>query len=139
MFLTLLMTAVQVEQVVLRSVEAIPADPWAEVISGSCGSQRLELRRPMRPLSERPAVLLNGALVRGDIRPLELELSRVGAAYRFSIQCAPESETVLLNWVSGLVGDDGQVEHRAGFAAFRDGALTEARSEKANEETFWYR
>lgn len=91
----------------------------------------------MRPLSERPVVLLNGAQVAGA-ETLERELSEVGAAYRFSIQCAP-NDTMLLRWVSGLVGDDGLVAYRSGSADFRGGSLTEARSEDSTEETFWYR
>lgn len=91
----------------------------------------------MRPLSERPVLLLDGAQVSGA-ETLEPELGEVGAAYRFSIQCAP-SDTLLLRWVSGLVGDDGRVAYRAGSADFRGGAMTGARSEVSTEETFWYR
>ena len=82
-------------------------------------------------------VLLDGAQV-ADAETLERELSEVGAAYRFSIQCAP-SNTMLLRWVSGLVGDDGRVAYRAGSADFRSGSMTEVRSENSTQETFWYR
>lgn len=137
MIFALFAMAVQAEQPVVRTIEPAPATPWEEVISGSCGGHRLEVRRPMRPLSERPVVLLNGAQVAGA-ETLERELSEVGAAYRFSIQCTP-SNTMLLRWVSGLVGDDGRVAYRAGSADFRGGSLTEARSGDSTEETFWYR
>ena len=48
-------------------------------------------------------------------------------------------ETMQLSWVSGLVGERGQVRYRAGSAEFRQGALVRSLSEEANEETFWYR
>lgn len=137
MIIALFAMAVQTEQPVVRTTELVPATPWVEVISGSCGGHRLEVRRPMRPLLERPAVILDGAQVSGA-DTLERELSEVRAAYRFSIQCAP-SNTMLLRWVSGLAGTDGQIAYRAGFAFFRDGLLTEAQSEDSTAESFWYR
>lgn len=82
-------------------------------------------------------VLLDGTRVSGA-ETLERDLSEVGAAYRFSIQCAPNN-TMLLRWVSGIVGDDGRVAYRAGSADFRGGSLTAARSENSTQETFWYR
>ncbi len=73
------------------------------------------------------------------MRPLDEELGQVGAAYRMSVQCSPDGETVLLNWVAGLADGQGDVSYRAGHATFREGALIEAESGEANEETFWYR
>lgn len=130
--------AFQAREPVVRSSEPTAATPWVEVISGSCGEQRLEVRRPLRPLAERPVALLNGARVAGA-GTLEEELGQVGAAYRFSIQCGPGGDTMRLRWVSGLVGESGKVAYHVGSAEFRGGSLTEARSEDATEETFWYR
>lgn len=131
--------AVQAEQVIVRTDELRPANPWVEVFSASCGRQRLEVRKPMRPLQTGSRVLLNGRAARGDVGPLELELSEVGAAYRMSFRCSQNGETMQLNWVSGLVGERGQVRYRAGSAEFRQGALVRSLSGEANEETFWYR
>lgn len=126
-------------QVVVRAVELRPANPWVEVFSASCGRQRLEVRKPMRPSQTGSRVLLNGRAAQGDVGPLELDLSEVGAAYRMSFHCSQNGETMQLRWVSGLVGESGQVRYRAGSAEFRHGALVRSRSEESNEETFWYR
>ena len=138
MLLSMLL-AVQAEEVVVRAIELRPANPWVEVSRASCGRQRLEVRRPMRPLQTGSRVLLNGRTPRGDVSPLELELGEVGAAYRMSVQCSQNGETMQLSWVSGLVGEGGQVRYRAGSAEFRRGALVRSLSEEADEETFWYR
>lgn len=138
MLLSMLL-AVQAEEVIARAVELRPANPWVEVFSASCGRQRLEVRRPMRPLQTGSRVLLNGRTARGDVSPLELELGEVGAAYRMSFRCSQDGETMQLSWVSGLAGERGQVRYRAGSAEFRQGALVRSLSEEATEETFWYR
>ncbi|TAJ57388.1 MAG: hypothetical protein EPO49_12230 [Brevundimonas sp.] len=134
-----MLLAMQAEEVIVRAVELRPANPWVEVFSASCGRQRLEVRRPMRPLQTGSRVLLNGRAARGDVSPLELELGEAGAAYRMSFGCSQNGETMQLSWVSGLVGEHGQVRYRAGSAEFRQGALVRSLSEEANEETFWYR
>lgn len=134
-----MLLAVQAEQVVIRTDELRPANPWVEVFSARCGRQRLEVRRPMRPLQTGARVMLNGRAARGDLGALELELSEVGAAYRMSFHCSQDGETMQLRWVSGMVGERGQVRYRAGSAVFRQGALVRSGSEEANEETFWYR
>ena len=137
MLLSMLLAG-QAQEVVVRAVELRPANPWVEVFSASCGRQRLEVRKPMHP--PRPVrVLLNGRAARGELAPLELDLSEVGAAYRMSFHCSQNGETMQLRWVSGLVGESGQVRYRAGSAEFRHGALVRSRSEESNEETFWYR
>jgi len=138
MLLSMLLAG-QAQEVVVRAVELRPANPWVEVFSASCGRRRLEVRKPMRPLQTGARVLLNGRAARGDVGPLELELSEVGAAYRMSFHCSQNGETMQLRWVSGLVGERGQVRYRAGSAEFRQGALVRSRSEESNEETFWYR
>lgn len=135
MMIALFALGLQAEQLVFRTTEAALATPWEDLISGSCGGHRLEIRRSMRPLPEPPVVLLNGAQVVGA-ETLERELGEVGAAYRFSIECAP-SDTMLLRWESGRVGDDGRVAYRSGSADFRGGLLTGARSEDSSEETLW--
>ena len=134
-----MLLAMQAEEVIVRAVELRPANPWVEVFSASCGRQRLEVRRPMRPLQTGSRVLLNGRAARGDVSPRELELGEAGAAYRMSFGCSQNGETMQLSWVSGLVGEHGQVRYRAGSAEFRQGALVRSLSEEANEETFWYR
>lgn len=131
--------AVLAQQVIFRTDEPRPANPWVEVFSADCGRQRLEVRKAMRPLQTGSRVLLNGRAPRGDVGPLELELSEVGAAYRMSFQCSQNGETIQLSWVSGLAGERGQVRYRAGSAEFRQGALVRSVSEQSNEETFWYR
>lgn len=133
---TLLM--LQVGEVVLQASEPVAADPWQETFSARCGRQRLEVRRPMRPLESEPQVLLNGRTPRGDLRPLQQELGQVGAAYRMSFTCSRDG-AVQMRWVSGQMGPHGQVRYRAGSTIFREGALVRSRAEQATEETFWYR
>lgn len=139
MLLSILLLAAQAEQMGAIVFEPQPASPWVETFSASCGGQHLEILRPMRPLENGPKVLVNGRPAHGDVRPLELELSEVGAAYRMSFACSQDGELMELRWVRGLVGEDGQVSFRAGSAAFRKGALVGSRSEETNKETFWYR
>lgn len=134
-----MLLAIQAEQVIIRTDELRPANPWVEVFSASCGRQRLEVRKSMQPVQAGSRVLLNGRAARGDLGPLEAALSEVGAAYRMSFRCSRNGETMQLRWVSGLVGERGQVRYRAGSAEFREGALVTSRSEETNEETFWYR
>lgn len=138
MLLSMLL-ALQAEQVIVRTDELRPANPWVEVFSANCGQQRLEVRKAMRPLQTGSRVLLNGRSARGDVGPLELELSEVGAAYRMSFRCSQNGETLQLSWVRGLAEERGHVRYRAGSAEFRQGALIRSGSEEANEETFWYR
>lgn len=128
----------QTNDIVVRTSEPRPASPWQETFSARCGSQRLEVRRPMRPLQSSPEVLLNGRTPRGDLRPLEQELSRVGAAYRMSFTCS-QFDAMQLTWVSGHTGPDGHVRYRAGSAIFQDGSLIQSGAEEATAETFWYR
>ncbi|WP_295195269.1 hypothetical protein [Brevundimonas nasdae] len=131
--------ALQVDEVVLQIREPRPANPWVEVFNASCGRQRLEIRRPMRPHESSPQVLLNGHRPRGDVASLEAELGEVGAAYRMSFLCSPDGETIKFRWVSGLVQNGGQVDYRAGSAEFHLGAMARSSSGESNEETFWYR
>lgn len=138
MLLSILL-ALQVDEVVFEVREPRPANPWVEVFNASCVRQRLEIRRPMRPLESSPQVLLNGHRPRGDVAPLEVALGEVGAAYRMSFLCSPDGQTLQFRWVSGLVQNDGQVQYRAGSAEFHRGGLVRSASGEANEETFWYR
>ncbi len=138
MLVSMVAMAVQAEQVVVRANEPRPASPWVEVFTARCGRQRLEIRRPMRPLQTGSEVRLNGRAARGEVRPLELELGEVGAAYRLSFVCSRQG-AMLLGWVQGLAGEGGEVRYRSGSAEFRDGALVNSRAEEANAETFWYR
>ena len=137
MLLSLLLAG-QAQEVVVRAVEPRPASPWVEVFSASCGQQRLEISRPMRPLHTGSRVLLNGQTARGDVSALESELSE-NAAYRMSFLCSQNGETMQLRWVSGLVGERGQVRYRAGSAEFSQGALIRSLAAEANQEAFWYR
>jgi hypothetical protein len=138
-FLSLLMLAAQPQDVVIRTSEPRPASPWVEVVSGRCGDDRLELRRPRWPLPSDPEVMLNGRTPEGDLGLLEQELGEPAAAYRFSVLCAPNDESLELRWVRGLADQQGQVAFRSGSAVFRDGALVAVRSEEAGAEAFWYR
>lgn len=137
MMLLMLLT-LQAEAVVIHTSEPRPALPWQETFSARCGRQSLDISRPMRPLDRRPQILLNGRAPRGDLQPLQVELSQGRAAYRLSFLCAPD-EGLQLRWVSGEADVQGQVRYRAGSATFRDGALIQVQAEDANEETFWYR
>lgn len=128
----------QTDEVVVRTSEPSPASPWQETFSARCGRQRLEVRRPMRPPQSRPEVLLNGRAPRGDTRPLEQELSLVGAAYRISFTCS-QNDAMQLRWVSGYAGPNGNLRYRAGSATFHDGSLVQSGAEEATEETFWFR
>lgn len=138
MLLSMLLV-VPAQEVVARAQELRAATPWVEVFSASCGRRRLEVRRSMRPLERGSRVLINGRTVPGDVSSLEAELSEVRAAYRMSFRCSQNGETMQLNWVSGLAGQDGQVSYRVGSAEFSRGTLVRSGSEEANEETFWYR
>ncbi|KPF75799.1 hypothetical protein IP78_13385 [Brevundimonas sp. AAP58] len=139
MFLSLLLLAAQAQDVVIRTSEPRPASPWVEVVSGRCGDDRLELRRPRWPLPSSAVVRLNRRTPEGDLGLLERELSEPAAAYRFSVLCTPNNETLELRWVRGLADQQGQVAFRSGSAEFRDGTLIAVRSEEADSEAFWYR
>lgn len=133
-----MMLMLQTDEAVVRTSEPRPASPWQETFSARCGRQILEVRRPIRPLQSGPEVLLNGRTPRGDLRPLELELSRVGAAYRMSFTCS-QNDAMQLRWVSGRAGPNGSVRYRAGSAIFQDGSLVQSGAGEATEETFWFR
>ena len=128
----------QTEEVVVRTSEPRPASPWQETFSARCGRERLEIRRPMRPLQSRPEVLLNGQKPRGDLPPLEADLGQIGAVYRMSFTCS-QDDAIQLRWVSGQSGPQGQVRYRAGSAVFDGGSLVRSEAEEATEETFWHR
>ena len=119
--------------------EPRPATPWAEVVRGRCGGQQLEIRRPMRPREQSPAILLNGAPPGGNLSTLLQELGEVGAAYRLSVLCHQDDETVELRWVRGLADQSGRVTYRAGSAIFRDSALISSSSAESSALAFWYR
>jgi hypothetical protein len=124
-------------EVITREPKA--ADSWGETFVATCAGDTLEIRRPIRPLSERPKVLINGQKPAGNLDLLEAELGDIGAAYRFSFLCSQGGKGISLHWVRGLASRSGQVDFRAGQASFRDGAVTNVSSEAANPETFWYR
>ncbi|MGQ2991869.1 MAG: hypothetical protein ACT6RD_06335 [Brevundimonas sp.] len=124
-------------EVVVRTSEPRPANPWQETFSARCGRNRLEIERPMRPLDQPAAIRLNGRAPRGDLAPLAAEFAEVGAAYRLSFSCS-QNDTVQLRWVRGLSGRSG-VRYRAGSAEFAGGALIRSTAEDTTEETFWYR
>lgn len=124
-------------EVVVRTSEPRPANPWRETFSARCGRNRLEIERPMRPLDSRPVIRLNGRAPRGDLAPLAAEFAEVGAAYRMSFDCS-RNDTVQLRWVRGLAGPSG-VRYRVGSAEFAGGALVRSTAEDATEEAFWYR
>ena len=128
----------QTEEVVVRTSEPRPASPWQETFSARCGRERLEVRRPMRPLQNRSEVLLNGHPPRGDLRRLEADLGEVAAVYRMSFTCS-QDDAIQLRWVSGQSGSQGQVRYRAGSAIFDGESLVRSEAEEATEETFWYR
>lgn len=92
---------------------------------------------PVRPLEARPQVLINGRPARGNLRPLEADLSQAGAVYRMSFTCS-QNQTLQLRWVSGLA-EGGQIGYRAGSATFHEGGLVESTAADATQETFWYR
>jgi hypothetical protein len=119
--------------------EPMAANSWRETFVATCAADTLEIRRPIRPLSERPTVLINGQKPAGNLDLLERELGAIGAAYRFSFLCSQGKEGIRLHWVRGLASRSGQVDFRAGLATFRDGAVTQVSSEAANQESFWYR
>jgi hypothetical protein len=100
MLLSLLMM-LKADEVVVRTSEPRTASPWQETFTARCGRNRLEIRRPMRPLQRNPEVLLNGRTPQGDPGSLEAELGHVGAAYRLSFTCS-QNGAVQLRWVSGL-------------------------------------
>ncbi len=139
MILAILLLAAQTDEVVVSIREPRPANPWAETFTATCGRQRLEISRSMRPLETPPRVTINGRPARGDLQALQRDLGEVRAAYRMSFRCAAGLETLQLIWVSGLADEQDQVRYRAGSAMFQGGALLESRSEDATEETFWYR
>ncbi|WP_343792216.1 hypothetical protein [Brevundimonas kwangchunensis] len=139
MIASLVLSDLLFQEVVVGAVEARAASPWAETFTASCGDNRLELRRVMRPEGRAPEVLLNGAAPRGDVDALADELGGVGAAYRFSFQCQPGDDAILLRWVRGLADGTGSVAFRSGSATFDDGAVTAVRSEAGDANSFWYR
>lgn len=132
----LLMT--QTAEVIVRTSEPSPANPWRELSSARCGRQHLEVRKTIRPRESRPEVLLNGRPPRGDLRSLEQELGQAGAAYRMSFTCA-QSGAIGLLWVSGYKAPHSPVRYRAGSAHFQDGSLVRSSAEESTEETYWYR
>lgn len=139
MIASLVLPGLLFQEVMVRSVEARPASPWVETFTATCGDNRLELRRTMRPEGRAPEVLLNGAAARGSVGALTNELGQVGAAYRFSFQCQPGDDAILLRWVRGLADGAGDVAFRAGSATVSDGAVTAVQSDASNAESFWYR
>lgn len=139
MLFSILLLAVQADDVVVSIREPSSASPWHETYTARCGRQDLEIRRPMRPLQSPPEVLLSGRRPQGDLSTLEAELSQAGAAYRMAFTCSQNNETMQLRWVSGLPGERGQIRYRAGSAMFREGSLVESRAEESTAETFWYR
>ena len=134
-----IMLAAQADEVIIRIEEPRPASAWAEVFTARCGRQRLEVRRPIRPLDSGARLRFNGRMARGDVSALEADLGEAGAAYRLSFGCSRNGDTTYLRWVSGLAGQDGQVRYRAGSAEFRDGVLIRRHAEDAGEAAFWYR
>jgi hypothetical protein len=139
MILAILLMAAQADEVVVRIREPHSASPWTETSSATCGRQRLEMTRSMRPLETPPRVTINGRPVRGDVQALQQDLGEVRAAYRMSFRCGGDQDTLELIWFRGLADEHGQVHYRAGSAMFQGGALLESRSEEATEASFWYR
>jgi len=139
MILAILLLAAQADEVVISIREPRPASPWAETFTATCGRQRLEITRSMRPLDTPLRVIINGRPVRGDLQALQQDLGEMRAAYRMSFKCGADSETLQLIWFRGLADEQDQVRYRAGSAMFQGGALLESRSEEATEESFWYR
>ena len=128
----------ETQEMVVQASEPRPASPWQETFRASCGRQRLEIRRPMRPLQSSAEVMLNGRAPQGDLRSLRQELSQVGAAYRMSFTCS-QNEAMQLRWVRGQLEPNGHVRYRAGSATFNEGSLQQSSAEEATAEAFWYR
>jgi len=137
--LALVLSVLQSEQVVVRAVEADAAAPWTEAFSARCGQSQVEIRRPMRPEGGPVRILIDGEPAQGDLSRLQADLSEIRAAYRFSFQCSPDGDALLLRWVRGLADVRGEVRFRSGGAEFRDGSIAATQSEDSNAETFWYR
>lgn len=135
MLVIVLLFSAQVPQLVTHESRA--AAPWTERFKGRCGSQVLEIVRPIRPVDASPRLLINGAPVRGNTHALEQELHALGAAYRFQMLCG--GRVMQLRWVRGLFDGRGHVNYRVGSAEFRSGIMLISRSEEATETAFWYR
>ena len=126
-------------QIGIGGFEPRPAQPWAETTSARCGRQNLEFRRPIYPLGGFASVLVNGRPLRGPLGASISELSDVRAAYRISVLCSHDKQTMTLRWVRGLADGPGHAGYRAGALTIVGGALVGSTAEDANAETFWYR
>ena len=136
MILTLVLA---LAQVAVATREPLPATPWSETVSGTCGRSTIRVERAVRPLGVPARVLVDGRRIGPAGRALERELGDGRAAYRFGFACLPGGRGMELRWVRGLADGRGGVRYTAGVATFARGTLISARSEDAAADAFWYR
>ena len=138
MLVSMMLMAAPADVMIVSTSEPQPATPWVEVFNASCGDQHVEIRRTLYPQAKDTQVLVNGRRASGQVRSLELSLG-APAAYRLWFVCPKNGPEIHMRWVRGQAQGAGDVQYRAGYAVFRNGAVIEAHSEEASEEAFWYR
>ncbi|MDQ8027403.1 MAG: hypothetical protein REJ23_01655 [Brevundimonas sp.] len=134
-----LLLALLVQDVAVRAVEAPAASPWSETYTATCGADRIEVSRVVRPQGRPAVILINGVPARGDAAALSAALSGEGVAYRMSFQCQPGDQAFLIRWVGGRSVAGGEPLFTTGSALAHDGAIVDVRSEDTGRDAFWYR
>ncbi|MCA0977970.1 hypothetical protein LCM19_06300 [Qipengyuania flava] len=125
--------------VTVISSEPIPADPWQETYHAECPGNSVTIARMIEDPVSPPVVTLNGKDV-SEASGLAEELGVVGAAYRMSFLCSSSDEDVLIiRWVRGLAGDDGDVSYRSGAVSFSGDEVLDVEADDVSESDFWYR